>query len=197
MWLSSAWRGLKAEEPRHVAGSVRPNPRLGAARAALARGRRRLPEGLGTPLVRELQLEGKVRFLGQRADVPQILGAADVFVLSSQNEGNPLALMEAMASGLPVVATAVGGVPELIVDQKSGLLAMPDDCEGLASSMLRLFRDADMRRTMGGAPLEQALQSFSAARMAHTHMELYERILAGRASIDEDCRIEMAAHYPN
>jgi glycosyltransferase involved in cell wall biosynthesis len=145
----------------------------------------------------ELGLESKVRFLGQRADVPQILGTADIFVLASQNEGNPLALMEAMAAGLPVVATAVGGVPELIVDRKSGLLVMPGDCEGLALAMLRLFRSAEMRRTMAACAAEQALQTFSASRMAQAYMELYERIQAGGAPSVGNCRIEMATHYPN
>ncbi len=126
----------------------------------------------------ELGLEAKVRFLGRRADVPQILGAADIFVLASKNEGNPLAVMEAMAAGLPVVATAVGGVPELIVDQKSGLLVMPGDCDGLGVAMLRLFRNAPMRRAMAACATRQAFQTFSASRMAAVYMELYERILA-------------------
>jgi glycosyltransferase involved in cell wall biosynthesis len=123
---------------------------------------------------RERGLEGTVGFLGQRADVPQILGAADVFVLASQNEGNPLALMEAMAAGLPVVATAVGGVPELIADQKSGSLVMPGDCDGLALAMLRLFRNAEMRRMMGACAARQALHTFSASRMARLYTELFE-----------------------
>jgi glycosyltransferase involved in cell wall biosynthesis len=143
----------------------------------------------------ELRLGGKVRFLGQRADVPQILGAADIFVLASHNEGNPLALMEAMATGLPVVATAVGGVPELIVDQKSGLLVTPGDCDGLASAMLRLFRNADMRRTMAVCSAEQAFQAFSASRMARAYMDVYERIVAGGAPIVAGCRVQLATHY--
>lgn len=131
---------------------------------------------------RELRLQTKVRFLGQRADVPQILGAADVFVLASHNEGNPLSLMEAMAAGLPVVATAVGGVPELIVDQKSGLLVKPGDCEGLASAMLRLFRNAEMRHAMAACSTEQADRAFSASRMAAGYMDAY---------------VEMATHSSN
>lgn len=146
---------------------------------------------------RELKLEGKVRFLGQRADVPQILGAADIFVLASQNEGNPLALMEAMAAGLPVVATAVGGVPELIADEKSGLLVMPGDCDGFALAMLRLFLNAEMRRTVAVCAAEQAFQAFSASRMAQVYMELYERIVNGSAALAADCPTEMAANHPS
>jgi glycosyltransferase involved in cell wall biosynthesis len=143
---------------------------------------------------RELGLEAQVRFLGQRNDIPQILGAADSFVLASQNEGNPLALMEAMAAGLPVVATAVGGVPELIVDRRSGLLVKPGDCDGLASAMLCLFRNASMRRTMAACAAEHALKTFNARRMADAYLQLYERLVAGRAPIAGNCRLEMATH---
>lgn len=134
---------------------------------------------------RELGLRDKIRFLGQRSDVCEILGASDVFVLASQNEGNPLSLMEAMATGLPVVATAVGGVPELIVDQRSGLLVGPDDSMGLAAAMLRLFQDAELRRTMAANAAQHALQAFSATRMAQAYMELYERIVAEAMPVEE------------
>jgi glycosyltransferase involved in cell wall biosynthesis len=141
---------------------------------------------------RELRLDTQIRFLGQRADVPEILRAADVLVLASHNEGNPLAVLEGMAAGLPVVATAVGGVPELIVDQQSGLLVTPDDCGQFAASMRRLFDDAQLRRTMAACSAERALQAFSAQRMAHEHMDLYERIVGGSAPLVAGCRVRMA-----
>ncbi len=147
--------------------------------------------------VRELRLDGKIRFLGQRSDVSEVLSAADVFVLASQNEGNPLALMEAMAAGLPVVATAVGGVPELLVDQRSGLLVRPGDCNGLAAAMLRLLQNAELRRTIAASAAQHALQAFSASQMAHAYMELYERVVAEGVPVAKDCHTEMATHCPN
>jgi glycosyltransferase involved in cell wall biosynthesis len=127
---------------------------------------------------RELRLQGKVHFLGQRSDVTEVLGAADIFVLASQDEGNPLSLMEAMAVGLPVVATAVGGVPELIEDHRSGLLVKPDDSDGTANAMLRLLQDTEMRRTMAASAVQRAIQTFSVSGMARRYTEFYERILA-------------------
>jgi len=147
--------------------------------------------------IRELKLQGKVRFLGQRSDVPEVLGSADVFVLASQNEGNPLSLMEAMAAGLPVVATAVGGVPELIEDLISGLLVVPGDCDGMAVAMLRLLHDAELRRTMAASAGRRAAQAFSASQMAQGYMALYESILNDGVSIVENRGTEIVTHYRN
>lgn len=127
--------------------------------------------------VRELRLEHQIHFLGRRSDIPELLGASDVFILPSQNEGNPLSLMEAMAAGLPVVATAVGGVPELLEDHKSGFLVVPGDWEAMGGAMLRLLENIEMRRTMAAFAVQQAVEIFSATRMAQGYMELYERSL--------------------
>jgi glycosyltransferase involved in cell wall biosynthesis len=127
--------------------------------------------------VRELRLEHKIHFLGRRSDIPELLGASDVFVLPSQNEGNPLSLMEAMAAGLPVVATAVGGVPELLEDHKSGFLVAPGDWEAMGGAMLRLLENIEMRRTMAAFAVQQAVEIFSATHMAQEYMALYERSL--------------------
>jgi glycosyltransferase involved in cell wall biosynthesis len=83
--------------------------------------------------VAALGLQGRVRFLGMRADVADILRASDVFVLSSRWEGNPLSVLEAMAAGLPVVSTAVGGVPELVQEGVTGLLVPPNDAGGVSA----------------------------------------------------------------
>jgi glycosyltransferase involved in cell wall biosynthesis len=147
--------------------------------------------------VRDLNLQSKIRFLGQRSDVPVVLGSADVFVLASQNEGNPLSLMEAMAAGLPVVATAVGGVPELIEDQISGLLVARGDCDGMAATMLRLLHDAELRRTMAASAGQRAAQAFSASQMAQGYADLYERILTEGVPVVEDRGTELVTHYRN
>jgi glycosyltransferase involved in cell wall biosynthesis len=85
--------------------------------------------------------------------------------------------MEAMAAGLPVVATAVGGVPELLEDHKSGFLVAPGDWEGTGGAMLRLLENIEMRRTMAGFAVQQAVETFSATHMAQEYMALYERSL--------------------
>ena len=141
--------------------------------------------------VRELGLQRKVQFLGQLSDVSDVLGAADVFVLASRNEGNPLSVMEAMAAGLPVVATAVGGVPELVEDQRTGSLVRPGDCDGIAAAMLRLFRDSDTRKTMAARAAERALRHFSASRMVQGYADLYERLVTEQVCIGKTRRIEM------
>src|SRR5262249_6732503 len=87
---------------------------------------------------RQLGLGDQVRFLGLRNDVPQLLRASDAFLLTSQNEGIPLTVLEAMAAGLPVVSTAAGGVGELVIDGKTGLLAPVGDADTLARHLLRL-----------------------------------------------------------
>src|SRR4029077_19229218 len=95
---------------------------------------------------RDLGIRNQVRFLGLRTDIPEVLGAMDVFVLSSDFEGNPLCVMEAMASGLPVVSTAVGGVPALLESGKQVLLVPPGDSQSLSTSMKLLLQDHQARK---------------------------------------------------
>jgi len=82
-----------------------------------------------------------------------------------------------MAAGLPVIATAVGGVPELLEDQKSGFLVAPGDWEAMGGAMLRLLENIEMRRTMAAFAVQQAVEIFSATHMAQEYMALYERSL--------------------
>ena len=160
MLVEAFARGLKADARAHLllVGE-------GVSRSSLER------------QVRELSLRGKIHFLGQRHDIPECLAASDVFVLASHNEGNPLCVMEAMAAGLPVVATAVGGVPELIPDQQYGLLVSPGDCDGLAAAMLWLLQNEATRRKIGASAAQSAMETFSAFGMARAYGELYEQIL--------------------
>lgn len=120
----------------------------------------------------------RVRFLGMRTDISDILGASDVFVLSSNREGNPLALMEAMAAGKPVVATAVGGVPELVVDGSTGILVPAEDAAALAEALSNLLHNAAKRMEMGLEGAKRAEEQFCAKAMAKRYEELYERMLA-------------------
>jgi glycosyltransferase involved in cell wall biosynthesis len=147
--------------------------------------------------VRDCGLQGRIHFLGQRSDVPQILAAADVFVLASQNEGNPLSVMEAMAAGLPVVATAVGGIRELVANQQTGLLVTPGHDAGLAAAMLLLLQNLEMRRGMAVAAAQHAMRTFSAARMAQEYARLYERVAARQISAAKVPHTEVGIQYPN
>jgi glycosyltransferase involved in cell wall biosynthesis len=127
-----------------------------------------------------LGLSGRVHFLGVRTDVPDLLSASDIFALASEWEGNPLAVMEAMAAGLPVVATAVGGVPELVAEGVTGLLAAPGDPRALGAALASLAEDADLRRAMGEAGRARSAH-FDVANMVEGYSALFERLVAERS----------------
>lgn len=125
---------------------------------------------------KSLGLAGSVRFLGLRSDIPDVLGASDVFVLSSDYEGNPLSVLEAMASGLPIVSTAVGGVPSLVEGGTHGFLVQPGDLEGLARSMESLLRHRGVRQSLGMAAARRARENFDVSDMVRAHEEVYENV---------------------
>ena len=121
-----------------------------------------------------------VRFLGNRSDVPALLAAADLFVLSSLWEGLPLALIEAMASGLPVVVTAVGGNLEVVEDGETGLLVPAADEHALAKAISSLVDNPLRRERMGRAARERFDHRFSLRTLVQAHERLYEELLTGR-----------------
>jgi glycosyltransferase involved in cell wall biosynthesis len=127
--------------------------------------------------VAALGLQERVRFLGVRADVADILRASDVFVLSSRVEGNPMSVMEAMAAGLPVVSTAVGGVPELVREGVTGLLVPSEDAGALAQAMQALVDDPVRRQAMGAATRQHAVAHFDIRHTVRMYEELYESLL--------------------
>jgi len=124
-----------------------------------------------------LGLQGRVHFLGVRADVADILGASDVFLLSSDYEGNPLSVLEAMAAGLPVVSTAVGGVPELVQHGATGLLVPAGDARALAEAMAQIGFDAPLRAAMGDIARQTALERFDVRVMSHAYAKFYLELL--------------------
>lgn len=119
-----------------------------------------------------------VVFLGPRVDVPNILAAADVGVLSSDYEGMPLAVLEYMAAGLPVVATAVGGVPQVVEPERTGILVPRRDPSALAAAIGRLLADPQLARSMGEAGRARQQQQFSREAMAQKVTSLYESLMA-------------------
>jgi glycosyltransferase involved in cell wall biosynthesis len=122
----------------------------------------------------ELQLEGHVHFLGQVRDVPALLERSSLFVLPSISEGVSLTLLEAMASGLAIVATRVGGNPEVVADGETGVLVSPRDPAGLAAAILRLRRNEVERRRLVVNGRERVEQLFDVRRMVAEYEALYE-----------------------
>lgn len=126
-----------------------------------------------------LGLAARVRWLGQVADVRDVLAAADVVAMPSLAEGLGVAAIEAMAAARPVVASAVGGLPELITDDVQGLLVPPGDATQLAGALGRVLGDAALRGRLGQAGRERA-GAFSTVAMARGTASVYERALAAR-----------------
>jgi glycosyltransferase involved in cell wall biosynthesis len=124
----------------------------------------------------QLGLDGRFRFLGHRQDALRLIAAADVFVLASRQEGLPVALMEAMSVGAPIVATAVGGVPEVITDGVNGLVVPPNDPAALADALERLSSDPDLRSRLGARALIDSAV-FDVARSSREIEDIYRRVL--------------------
>jgi glycosyltransferase involved in cell wall biosynthesis len=131
--------------------------------------------------VRDLSLYEHVKFTGYRQDVSGLLAAADVYVNSSVFEGVSLTILEAMAAGLPVVATAVGGNPEVVAHERTGLLASSASAS-IADAIHRLAVDDQLRRRFGAAGRARVAQDFSMDRMMARYAELYQMYSANRNS---------------
>jgi glycosyltransferase involved in cell wall biosynthesis len=130
-------------------------------------------------LVRERELGKRVHLLGKRTDIPDCLAASDVFVLSSNWEGNPLAVMEAMAAGLPVIGTTVGGVPELVGSGQHGILVDPGNDGAFSDAMRILLNNVDKRLAMAAAARVHAKKAFDVQAMVRGYTAIYEAALAG------------------
>jgi glycosyltransferase involved in cell wall biosynthesis len=125
-------------------------------------------------IVRGLAQREFVHLLGARSDVARWIASFDVFVLSSVTEGLPLVVPEAMAAGVPVISSAVGGIPELVVNGKTGYLFHPGDAMELRSRILQLACDPEGARRMGREARRVALERCSAQRMLGDYMAVYE-----------------------
>jgi len=130
--------------------------------------------------VKRKGLSDYVSFLGTRDDVPDLLAASDIFVLSSDWEGMPLAVIEAMAAGKPVIATCVGAIPEMVRDGVEGLIVPPGDKEAIVNAILRLTLDSNEREQMGRAASRRAKETFDISRTAEEYEALYLNFLKNR-----------------
>ncbi len=130
-------------------------------------------------LVAQQQLGAQVRFLGLRKDVARLLRGADLFLLTSISEGIPLTVIEAMAAGLPVVATRVGGLAEVVADGTTGCLAPSGDDAALAEQVLRLADEPALRHRLGEAGRQRAAGLFSEDQMHAAYFQLYKDMIDG------------------
>jgi glycosyltransferase involved in cell wall biosynthesis len=129
-------------------------------------------------LVESLGIARHVKFLGVRSDVPDLMAAADVFVLSSLSEGISVTLLEAMGCALPIAATDVGGNGEVVAHGVTGLLSPRGDASGLAGNLVRLLRDVELRRRMGAAGRARLLERFTQDQMHQRYAQIYQDMLA-------------------
>jgi glycosyltransferase involved in cell wall biosynthesis len=126
----------------------------------------------------QLNIHERVVFLGYRTDIPEVLMALDVFVLPSIAEGLPGALIEAMVAGIPVIASRVGGVPEILNDPSLGIMVSPSSTDELASAMERLRSMDEMRRNMMGEALrKRVLEEFTQEKMISAITREYVAVL--------------------
>jgi glycosyltransferase involved in cell wall biosynthesis len=156
-----------------VAAASRTRPRL----LALVAGDGELRDELET-YARTLGINDRVRFLGWRRDLATIYGATDVFMLTSRNEGTPVALIEAMASGVPGVSTDVGGVKDVIETSDVGARVPDGDVAGLAAHIVRYLADPDLRRRTGQRGRAAVLDRYSLDRLIGDITALYRELLA-------------------
>ena len=172
------------------ASNFRPVKRISDVVRVFAEVRRQLPARLvlvgegperlfAQQLVRELDLTGDVVFLGQQDDIRGPLSCADLLLLPSEQESFGLTALEAMVSGVPVIATTIGGLPEVVVDGESGRLFPVGEVRGMAAEAVRLLTDEPARRAMGRAGRERALAHFAREIVLPRYEDLYRRVLAG------------------
>lgn len=137
----------------------------------------------------ELALDANVHFHGMQDDIPQRLQQADMFLLSSISEGVSLTLLEAMACGLPIVATNVGGNPEVVDHGQTGLLIGPRDPQALAKAVNWLCQNADEAQRMGHAGRKRVEQTFSLRAMVSNYENLYRELLCERGHVVPDVAV--------
>jgi len=127
-------------------------------------------------LIDKMDLRRNVVLTGYRSDVPDLLRCVDTLVLPSETESAPLTILEAMSTGLPVIATRVGGIPEIVEDGHNGFLVPLKHPEDIAEKILELHADRDRLRRMGEAARETVLERYSTDKVVRQYMDVYERV---------------------
>lgn len=127
--------------------------------------------------IQAAQLKERVRLLGLRQDIPACLAASDIFVMSSAYEGLGTSILDAMHSDLPVAATKVGGIPEMVVDSRTGLLSPPGNSESLAANVARLIQDEKLRESLAARARAEILPQFTTEQMVTGNIATYRQVL--------------------
>jgi glycosyltransferase involved in cell wall biosynthesis len=130
------------------------------------------------PLIDELKIRDSVAMLGRRDDMPSVYASLDIMVSASRQEGLPMAILEGMASRLPLIATSVGEVPTVVLDGRTGVLLPPENAASLASAIVALLRDPVQRERLGTAARKLIEDEFSANRMTPGYLRVYEEAVA-------------------
>lgn len=141
-------------------------------------------------MAKDLGLSSRTRFLGTREDIPAVLAAMDVLVLPSLSESLPNVIIESMAAGVPVVATSVGGIPELVREGETGFLMPPDDDNGFVAALEHLLKCPGLRADFGERGRKLALVNYSLSSIRDRYEELYTRLLAEKLSFRSGVRRE-------
>jgi glycosyltransferase involved in cell wall biosynthesis len=128
-------------------------------------------------------IAANIQFLGERSDVSRLLAAADIGLLTSHQEGFSNAILEAMAAELPVIVTEVGGNPEAVLHERTGLVVPAQNPGTIGKAVIRLARDPLLRTRLGGAARARVEQEFSLNHCVRAHSELYEALLAKHAPV--------------
>jgi len=129
-------------------------------------------------LIAELGIGESVKMPGRREDMPAVYSSFDLMVSSSRREGLPMAILEGMASRLPLVATAVGGVPSVVLDGKTGVLVAPEDPARLSAAIVAVLADQALRVRLGAAARRMVEEEYSAERMTNDYLKVYEAAVA-------------------
>ncbi len=156
--LLQAWQQVHAANPHAVLVLAGDGPERPAVEAAIA----------------QLGIGASIRLLGMRADVPRLLQAMDAFVMASKSEGLPLALLEAMAVGLPCVCTRVGGMPAALGDGAAGWIVPPGDPAALADRLELVVTDAAERRRVSAAAVRRFDEQYTSRAMVQAYQDLYD-----------------------
>jgi glycosyltransferase involved in cell wall biosynthesis len=135
----------------------------------------------GKLLATELGVASAVSFLGDRSDITALLATNHIFILSTHYEGFPISILEAMRAGMPIIATAVNGIPEQIIDGVTGLLVPPEDSMALAQAIKRLAADPALRQRLGQAAQLKFQQEFTSDKMVEITNQLYRTMLPAPA----------------
>jgi glycosyltransferase involved in cell wall biosynthesis len=128
----------------------------------------------------EAGIRPRLHFLGHREDIADILAAADIFAMPSLHEGLPVALLEAMMAGVPILASRAGGIPEAITSDEDGLLVPVGEDSALGDELERMLVNRELRQKLAAGAKRRAASSFSLSAMVAAHDELYRSVLVGK-----------------